>query len=430
MANPEHVSILESGVASWNKWREDNPHIEPDLSGVKLAELLSKNDKHLVHFDDLFGYSPAKITNRWKDWSSVNGVEVTPDQDNIIQKEVRLTYRAMREPISMMREVGVELERAQYCLIGINLSRTNLSKAVLDAVVLAFSDLSECNLEEASFYASALHDVDLSSSRMSRVLARHCNFNRAMMNAATAKEASFQICLFDEAILKDADIRDSGIFNAKLTRADLSGADFRGVKAFILDETVIAGTRFPKKAVDPWTKLRRRYSGPASSFNYILTGLYFIPLLANAFYLWALTNAQERTLHAINQSDLMTIQDRCGQSESSLAVQYQGELIAKFECDTQSVFSILFGIGTAGWFWAAFGLALLSYQITRLFFTRTISLMRDREERSGVSPEHFEYALMSFTTEKVLIYFERISFLIVAMRMYLFLFETEVVLLN
>jgi len=31
MANEEHVKILKQGVDVWNKWREENPDIEPDF---------------------------------------------------------------------------------------------------------------------------------------------------------------------------------------------------------------------------------------------------------------------------------------------------------------------------------------------------------------------------------------------------------------
>lgn len=36
MANQEHVEILKQGVKTWNKWRDDNDDITPDLSGVTL----------------------------------------------------------------------------------------------------------------------------------------------------------------------------------------------------------------------------------------------------------------------------------------------------------------------------------------------------------------------------------------------------------
>ena len=36
MANPEHVEILKRGVEVWNKWREENPDVKPDLSYADL----------------------------------------------------------------------------------------------------------------------------------------------------------------------------------------------------------------------------------------------------------------------------------------------------------------------------------------------------------------------------------------------------------
>ncbi len=36
MADEEHLAILEKGVEAWNRWREENPRIRPDLSGANL----------------------------------------------------------------------------------------------------------------------------------------------------------------------------------------------------------------------------------------------------------------------------------------------------------------------------------------------------------------------------------------------------------
>lgn len=38
MANPEHVEIIKKGVEKWNKWREKNPDVRPDISGTDLSE--------------------------------------------------------------------------------------------------------------------------------------------------------------------------------------------------------------------------------------------------------------------------------------------------------------------------------------------------------------------------------------------------------
>ena len=45
MANEEHLAILKKGVEVWNKQRDKNNEIKPDLYGADLSELdLSKAD--------------------------------------------------------------------------------------------------------------------------------------------------------------------------------------------------------------------------------------------------------------------------------------------------------------------------------------------------------------------------------------------------
>src|SRR5258706_7178520 len=37
MANQEHLDILKQGVEVWNKWKQENRHIRPDLTGADLS---------------------------------------------------------------------------------------------------------------------------------------------------------------------------------------------------------------------------------------------------------------------------------------------------------------------------------------------------------------------------------------------------------
>jgi hypothetical protein len=38
MADAQHLSILKQGVAAWNRWREENPGVRPDLHAADLRE--------------------------------------------------------------------------------------------------------------------------------------------------------------------------------------------------------------------------------------------------------------------------------------------------------------------------------------------------------------------------------------------------------
>jgi len=38
MANPDHLARLQEGATAWNAWREQNPGIQPDLSGADLIQ--------------------------------------------------------------------------------------------------------------------------------------------------------------------------------------------------------------------------------------------------------------------------------------------------------------------------------------------------------------------------------------------------------
>lgn len=43
MANEKHLNVLKQGVEAWNRWREENPEVEPDLSEVAfIGDNLSK----------------------------------------------------------------------------------------------------------------------------------------------------------------------------------------------------------------------------------------------------------------------------------------------------------------------------------------------------------------------------------------------------
>jgi hypothetical protein len=70
MANPEHLEILKQGVEVWNKWREDNPSIRPDLSEAHLSNVEFSNAGGNIKAD-------LRIAKRVRSWVGASSIERT-----------------------------------------------------------------------------------------------------------------------------------------------------------------------------------------------------------------------------------------------------------------------------------------------------------------------------------------------------------------
>jgi uncharacterized protein YjbI with pentapeptide repeats len=179
MANPEHVAILKQGVKAWNKWRDDNPEIIPDLSGLKCTK---------EEFDGtpIYGSWPL---NRYNS----NGPCV----------------------------IG---------LAGINLQNSNLEKIVIKNANLRESNLKGAKLKSASLTYSALWNVDLSKASLAGA---DLSFNdaegaclkRAFLKRSNLEHSWFSTSNFERAFLSDANLEWTRFDGANLKNAYLSGAN-------------------------------------------------------------------------------------------------------------------------------------------------------------------------------------------------------------
>jgi hypothetical protein len=135
MANQEHVDLLNQGVEQWNKWREQNQDIRPDLIGanLELAEL------------------------RW-----VNLRETHLSAANLYGADLSRAdlYQADLSEADLSRAY---LARADLTLA--TLSRANLRGANLSEADLCFANLSGTDLSRASIFYTVFAHVDLSKTK-------------------------------------------------------------------------------------------------------------------------------------------------------------------------------------------------------------------------------------------------------------------------
>jgi hypothetical protein len=129
MANEEHLKILKQGVKAWNKWREENPDIEPKLIKAELFDIhLSKADLSGADF------SGAELGGAVLSEANLHGAKLS------------WAYLTMAD----LRNVD---------LIGANLSRSDFRKADLDGADLERANLVETKLEGANISNCRIYGI-------------------------------------------------------------------------------------------------------------------------------------------------------------------------------------------------------------------------------------------------------------------------------
>lgn len=150
MANPEHLKVLKQGVEVWNKWRKENPQIEPDLSGVDLKEA------NLRGINLGGSYHPEKGNLGHID---LEGIYLkNADLRNASFNDARLFDAVLS---------GANCENANFA--GANLARAYLIGTNFSHAELGNVDFTEAKLEEADFSYVGLNASIFGENDLSKV---------------------------------------------------------------------------------------------------------------------------------------------------------------------------------------------------------------------------------------------------------------------
>src|SRR6266487_3953872 len=179
MANQEHLDMLKLGVEVWNKWREEHPFIQPDLSRANL--------------------SGANL-------SEANLFRANLDGADLSEADLNWTI------LSKANLSGVDLRGKDLWVT--NLLGANLSRANLSGLARFPPSLREANLLEAN-----LSNADLSRKNLSETILTGANLSGTILTGAN---------------LSGANLSDKDLSNKDLSGADLSGAN--------LSKTTLVGT--------------------------------------------------------------------------------------------------------------------------------------------------------------------------------------------
>ncbi|MDF1882484.1 pentapeptide repeat-containing protein [Sulfurimonas sp. SAG-AH-194-C21] len=176
MANAEHKKIVEQGVHVWNKWREDNPGMIPNLNGIDLSGQdwsganFTRTDFVKANFEGT-NLENAIMTGA-KDPSGVDIGRSYFDGANF--RNANLNNADLR------RAILIDADLTGATLLGANLSASDLTNAIFVNARLKGANLIQAqliktnfdgaNLDECLTYGISTWDLSLEKTQQSNLL--------------------------------------------------------------------------------------------------------------------------------------------------------------------------------------------------------------------------------------------------------------------
>ncbi len=214
MANPKHLKILEQGVEVWNRWREENPDVRPNLEDIDLENAnLDGANLRLVNF-----------------------------RRSILQRA-----RLRASDLTAAFLWGADLRRARMqdvILQAANLETANLWNANLIRANLRVSNLQRASLGAANFEAANLQRVNLWGADLRGAILLKAELQGANLHTVNIAKADFKDAGFASTTIGNTDLSQArslgqsrhsgpssiGVDSLKLTAAGLSDDSVRSAE--------------------------------------------------------------------------------------------------------------------------------------------------------------------------------------------------------
>lgn len=192
MANKQHLDILSQGVDAWNRWRERNPGIRPDLSKANLS------NRNLIGVD----LSNANL-------------------DDARLTSVNLTKANLNEADLQWADLGpTPLKRGENTLVPTNLTDAKLVETRLIGATLIYAQFTRADLTGAQLW-----DTDMFAT----------DFSYATLVGAEIADASLDYTRFHRANLTGAYLTESHMIKTNFEEATLVGCNVYGISAWDLN---------------------------------------------------------------------------------------------------------------------------------------------------------------------------------------------------
>lgn len=194
--NKKHLKVFRRGVTSWNKWRDKNLDVIPELTGIEL------------------------------DTENLDGI-------NLSKADLRgVTFKSVTLNNSLLENANLEGANLNDVLfLSSNLSNANFSNANLKYMKFNNSKLIESSfykatLSKISFAFANLNDANFSNTKITGVDFNESNCNRAVFDNAYICNSSVYGASFWESSFKETESENISISKQKDELFEINNIEF------------------------------------------------------------------------------------------------------------------------------------------------------------------------------------------------------------
>jgi hypothetical protein len=219
-----------------------------------------------------------------------------------------------------------------------------------------------------------------------------CEFPSASLINCEFNAGTINQCSFEGAVLRIVNLRAVAFSHTNMRSAEFHGCDLRETNGLRLDDNLLLQSALPPYSKEPWSVLRRSYTGPKMAFNLIFLAMFFVPLLTSGFIWLALNRAEWAVSAEISQLKIflehIPTNSDIGSDVTTRAIEHLEKIgrCLREKCDDYSMWQLLLGIHQRKWWFASFTALLILYNVLRLALTLLVAPLRAEEDRSNRTP--------------------------------------------
>lgn len=326
----------------------------------------------------------------WKEKS----IELIPNPEHLakLQEGAEVWNVWYGEQKGLDDSFKAELQGAN--LKGTRLERVNLIDAQLQGADFREAYLTDAHLNNALLKGANFSYARLQGANLESACLKGINLSNTQLQGAKLSGAQLEGANLSNAQLQDARLIYANLRGAKLQDANLTNAILSYVKGLRFSDNKIKDAVITSTTTAPWLILKKSYTNTMMLFTLAAVFAFFLPYVVNVAT-WRSVNLAQQ-LNSELEATLIIVADELEKEKHSLATvirrlsnkaENTTECLAE-ECKYWPIWKLLLGV-RRNWAFAFLSVVLIIYNMLRIFLTQQVSILRDSEQATGLTP-HWE----------------------------------------